>query len=150
MTAITATFSDFRFVRGRKVAQLIFEVPLEGANAALAALGGVPMPDKEVWVGIAPLNGKAVREPPRAADKPRRKFEELPLSQQAGIIANEPAFWRYAQERLRTSISGEEKAAEYIRKHCSVSSRADIRPGTIAETSWIKLRDSYEAWKVAG
>ena len=38
------TFSDFKIVRGRKVAQLVIEVPLEKANEVLAALGGVPQP----------------------------------------------------------------------------------------------------------
>ncbi len=40
MTPICATFSDFRLVKGRKVCQLVCEVPLEQADAALAALGG--------------------------------------------------------------------------------------------------------------
>ena len=38
MTAIKATFSDFKLIKGRKVAQLIFEVPIEATDAALAAL----------------------------------------------------------------------------------------------------------------
>jgi hypothetical protein len=58
MTPICATFSDFRLVKGRKVCQLVCEVPLEQADAALAALGGLPNPHAERWVGIVPLKAQ--------------------------------------------------------------------------------------------
>ena len=174
MTAIQATFSDFRLVKGRKVAQLIFEVPLEAANAALAALGGVPMPDKEVWVGIARLKEESSREPPEddiegdiAQDtislvrrtssplpesKSRRKFDDLPLPQQAGIIAKEPSFWRFVEWRQgRSPMSvAEEESAKYIRRQVGVTSRSEIRSGTNFEPRWKMLLSAYEAWKVAG
>lgn len=71
MTAISATFSDFRIVKGRKVAQLIFETPLEAADEALRMLGGLPRPDAERWVGIAPLKAKPTAAPaPVANDAP--------------------------------------------------------------------------------
>src|SRR4051812_4591789 len=54
-----ATFSDFRLVKGRKVAQLVFEVPIEQADQALAALGGLPQPATEAWVALARLETKA-------------------------------------------------------------------------------------------
>jgi hypothetical protein len=57
--AIQASFSDFRLIKGRKTAQLILEIPIEGADAALAALGGIPQPHSERWVGVARLNGVA-------------------------------------------------------------------------------------------
>ena len=36
--------------------QLIFEVPIEASNNALEVLGGIPNPEKEIWVGIARIN----------------------------------------------------------------------------------------------
>ena len=50
--AILATFSDFALVRSRKVARLIFEVPIEQAKKALDTLG-MPDPAGETWCGIA-------------------------------------------------------------------------------------------------
>jgi hypothetical protein len=54
--AFQATFSNLRIVGGRKVCQLIFEVPIEGTNQALEVLGGIPDPSKSVWVAVARLD----------------------------------------------------------------------------------------------
>jgi hypothetical protein len=55
--AIQASFADFRLIKGRKQAQIILEIPIEGADAALAALGGIPQPQSDRWVAVARLNG---------------------------------------------------------------------------------------------
>jgi hypothetical protein len=47
VAAIKATFSDFRLIKGRKQAQLVLEVPIEQADNALAALGGIPQPHSD-------------------------------------------------------------------------------------------------------
>lgn len=53
--AFSATYSDLKVVKTRKVAQFIFEVPLEAAGHALNVLGGMPLPMEERWVAIARL-----------------------------------------------------------------------------------------------
>lgn len=59
-SAILATFADWRTVKGRKVLQLIFEVPLEEQAKVLSHLGA-PMPMAHIWCGIARVarEGKA-------------------------------------------------------------------------------------------
>jgi hypothetical protein len=52
--AIHADFADFRQVKSRKVAQLIFEVPLEQLPEVMQVLGW-PRPDGNIPVGIARL-----------------------------------------------------------------------------------------------
>jgi hypothetical protein len=47
--AIQASFADFRLIKGRKQAQIILEIPIEGADAALAALGGIPQPHTRTY-----------------------------------------------------------------------------------------------------
>jgi hypothetical protein len=47
--AVKATFSDFRLIKGRKQAQLVLEIPIEEADRALAALGGIPQPQSDHW-----------------------------------------------------------------------------------------------------
>jgi hypothetical protein len=61
-SAIKATFADFKIVKTRKLAQLIFEIPIEQADSALAALGGIPRSDAERWVAIALLVQQTLRE----------------------------------------------------------------------------------------
>lgn len=53
--AFRATYSDFRLVKGRKVVQFVFEVPLEAADEAFKAVGGMPNPMAEQWFAIAKL-----------------------------------------------------------------------------------------------
>lgn len=114
MTAICASFADFKLIKGRKVCQLVCEVPLEQADAALAALGGLPNPHAERWVGIAPLTKQPQGKPtsgsapspsladaadsPAAAPKPERKWDDIPPSQQAGMRCKDPPFQKWASE----------------------------------------------------
>lgn len=54
--AFEATFTDWRLIKGRKVVQVVLEVPLELADRAYQALGGMPDPAGSVWVAVARLN----------------------------------------------------------------------------------------------
>jgi hypothetical protein len=58
---LNASFADFKIVKTRGVAQLVFEVDLAQADAALALLGGVPRPEQERWVSIAPVKADGAR-----------------------------------------------------------------------------------------
>ena len=143
--AFAATFSDFKLIKGRKVAQVVLEVPLEQADNALAALGGLPRPDAEKWVGVALMTGPPVSEP----EKPgKRRFEELPYSQQAALKCGDEAFQRYLAERFNSDPKwfDEETTAKHVRSMCRVRSRADIKPGTVAGTMWEDILYHFHAW----
>jgi hypothetical protein len=90
--AIKATFSDFKLIRTRKLCQLVLEIPIEEADNALAALGGIPQPQSDHWVAVARLNGVAKPEP---EPKEKRRWEDLKLSMQASIRCGEPAFQKF-------------------------------------------------------
>lgn len=136
MTAIRATFSDFRTVKSRKVAQLVMEVPIEDADAALRTLGGVPRPDVDRWVGIAPITEEASRRP---AEKPAtaRTWADLTYSQQAGIRCNEPTF----QEWMNSTDA--DHAAKAVRQVCGVASRAELDQDRVAGTRWRDLDAAF-------
>ena len=51
----TASFSDWRIVKGRKVVQVIFELPIEASHHAYNVLGGMPSPAESKWFAIARL-----------------------------------------------------------------------------------------------
>lgn len=142
MTAVAATFSDFALVRTRKVARLTFEVPLEQADAALAALGGVPRPDQERWCGIAPIDSSAARV---TVEEPKPKPRSL--AQRVAMVCQEPAFAKYVAEKY-PSLWGEcrEDAADFVRDWCGVASRAKITDGTEAHKLWQALYDDYRVW----
>lgn len=150
--AIKATFSDFKLIRGRKIAQLVFEVPIEGADQALETLGGVPNPAKEAWVGIARINPSKTAEKPAnealAQDnepKERRRFADLSYPQQIGIRCNDPVFAQFVKERP----DGTDDTASYVRERCGVDSRSKIIKGTEQGKRWEWIDSAFQAWKAA-
>jgi hypothetical protein len=54
--AFSATYSDWRVLKGRKVIQIVLEVPLEAAGHAYNVLGGMPKIGGEEWFAIARLD----------------------------------------------------------------------------------------------
>jgi hypothetical protein len=151
-SAFEATFSDFRIVKGRKVGQLIFELPIEAVDAALETLGGVPRPDKEAWVGIARLRQETSKEPEKvdisSPNKERRPFGSLPLSQQAALRCNDSDFWKFINQAcgVNSGINSAEGAAMFVRSYCNVVSRSEIKLETEKGDRWIDLNDKYDAW----
>jgi hypothetical protein len=149
--AFKATFSDFRLIKGRKVAQLIFELPIEGCDAALEAMGGVPQPHEERWAAIARIDLNAPETTPRRAvehyRQAMRPFSELPLPQQAALRCQDMDFRRF----LRTEKNGESvndlaSAAEFVRDYCDIGSRAELAVSDKAARDWVKLDGEYRAW----
>lgn len=56
--AFSASYSDWRLVKGRKVIQIIFEVPVEAAGHAYNVLDGMPQFGSENWFAIARMEKK--------------------------------------------------------------------------------------------
>jgi hypothetical protein len=140
--AIRGTFADFRLIKGRKVAQLVVELPIEEADAALATLGGLPQPATERWVAVARLNGSAKPE----AAKEKRRWDDLKAAMQAGIRCNEPAFWQFVQEEYNAPARDEESAAKFVRRYCGVKSRSEINLSPNSSEAWRRLESKYKAW----
>jgi len=87
--AITGTFADFKTIKTRSTAQLIIEIPIEDADRALLALGGVPQPGKEQNVAVARLQA------PEEPVKERKDWNTLGRAAQAGILCSDERFWKY-------------------------------------------------------
>ncbi len=152
---IKATFSEWRMVKGRKVLQIVCEVPLEAQETVLRALG-TPGVETDNWVAIARLNLSAgPTEPVQIAhdnddaEEPHRP--PMSLAQSAGFLCGTPTFQQFILE------SGDgwdhrptkEEAAEWLRSVCGVPSRADIKPeNPVAAERFRKIRADYNAWTV--
>jgi hypothetical protein len=134
--AFSATYSDFKLVKTRKVAQLVFEVPLEAVDAALSVVGGMPDPGAERWFGIAPLKEEAAKAP-----KEKKHWRDMPAAQQAAIRCNEPIFRAFLSTKGYDAANNEE-AAEAVRDWFGVKSRTEIAP-----EAWRELDGEYLAWK---
>lgn len=143
--AFRATYSDFRLIKGRKVVQFVFEVPIEESNKAFQALGGMPDPGSSVWCAVArlvnPTEETSHKSPPSPEPAMRKKsWHEMEPSQQAGVLCADASFMKFLK------VEYEESAASVVRRHCRVTSRSDIKAGTAAAKIWKDLVYDYRAW----
>ena len=81
----------------------------------------------------------------------RRKFDDLPLPQQAGILCNEPQFQMFVASRLALP-DGEHQvtsgaAAEFLRQWCRINSRASLAYTPDAARRFATLRTEFDAWR---
>lgn len=143
--AIQGSYADLRFVKGRKVCQIVIEIPIE-AGDQFVSIFGAPNPESEIPVAIARLDRAAA---PKQIEKPRRPMGELPYAQQAALHCNDKRFQRFLYEEGLAAEPSETAAAWAVRTQCGVDSRADISSNGIAIDNWRKLVDRFDAWKVA-
>lgn len=141
MTAFRATFSDMKLVKTRQVAQLIFEVPIEEFDAAYEVLGGMPVPSKERWFGIAAIGAKKA-EPFSAV---KRGWRDIKPSQQAGILCDDAIFAAFLKEKYPDEWHEAPDAADCVRLICAVSSRTLLNEGA-PRVIWHQLDSEYQAW----
>lgn len=144
--AFKATFSDFRLVKGRKVAQIVVEVPIEEADNALKALGGIPRPDLERWVAVARLSPGAFipksealasadgegatpqKQPTPAPGETKGGWYALKPSARAALLCKEVQFQHWAAKfyGLPAPLLTSDEAADWLRDKIGVRSRADL------------------------
>lgn len=135
---LKATYSDLKTVKSRSVCQLILELPIEAMTDVVGLLGA-PVPGNEVWVAVARLMTET--EPHRGLDaleSPLRKPAKL--AQIAGILCNEGAFQKWSGN------ASTEEAAEWLRGHCNISSRAELDANEDAAAIFLSIKHDYEFW----
>lgn len=157
--AFTASFADFRLVKGRKVAQIVVEVPIEQADHALEVLGGVPRPDAERHVAVARIQippgattgaatGSAAADhphPPERSAAPGGAKRERTLPEKIGIRCADKRFQKWTAEYVGwpAAATSAEETAGAVRGWCHVKSRAEILPGTEAAKKWLDLETRF-------
>lgn len=149
-------YADFRLIKGRKVVQVVIEIPVEGSNAALEALGGVPRPDKEVWLGLVQVTKAAAvksaaamtQDEPDAVDPDKqRKWDTLKPAQQAGIMCTDPTFWDFLKSKGWSPVSSAQEAAHIMRQLLRLKTRADIQ---VDDPAWLNLKSQFEYYRSYG
>ena len=152
--AFRATYSDLKLIKGRKVVQFVFEVPIEESNKAYEVLGGMPNPAVSMWCAIARLESSArevssQKPPPTTAPiHPPAGAHDTPAQRSALLCKNE-LFHRYLEWLLDRNLKtvDEEFATIYLREWCNVESRAQILPGTASANLLGDLFDEFYRWK---
>jgi len=141
--AIRATFSDFKLIKGRRCAQLVFEVPIEEADAAVRTIGGMPQPATERWCGIALLD---IAKPTQEPAKEKRPFRELPIAQRAALLCERAAFQTFLREILGYKCEDADQAASVLRRYCDIDSRSALATDHAGAATFIELERQFEIW----
>lgn len=148
--AIEARYVNHRNVQGRKVLQVILEIPIE-ATVEFFNKFGYPDPAEEKRVALALLSNVEVdvkREILDKAGKEKRAFTDLPYSQQAALLCKDERFYEF----LSNIIGGDtfidaSNVADEFRKYLSINSRADLDDvnNTNARIEFRRIRDKFWA-----
>jgi hypothetical protein len=146
LAAIEGQLVSIKNVSTHKSACLTIHVPEEYALKVIEAFGW-PTMVAPVHVAIARM-GEPEKAAPAEVPKERRKWDELSIAQQAGIMCGEKGFQRYISEALnkRPDEVDTDAAATYVRTLCGVNSRAHIEGNETAERKFRALRISYDNW----
>lgn len=159
--ALMASYADWKLIKTRGVIQLIFELPVENADLAYRVVGGMPNASRENWFAIAKLDPTVASTPSReAAASPSsspasRQFNDMPLSQQAGMLCNDPAFQKYLAEFHSrdwndfSHLPDPVQAATFcVRRLCGgIASRRELLPDTPEAEKWAEIVGWYRAWQ---
>tara|TARA_Y100000310_G_scaffold343106_1_gene449215 strand:+ start:356 stop:805 length:450 start_codon:yes stop_codon:yes gene_type:complete len=135
--AIRGTYADLKFIKSRKVVQMVVEVPIEAGGALVEAFG-VPRPDEEVWVAVALLRSDEDDIEIKPNTFTPTPFHELPRTQQAGILCADERFQKWLGAR------SQEHAASVVKRKCGITSRRRLNDGDGAR-DWDKLVEWYRA-----
>lgn len=166
MTAFRAAFADMKLVKTRGVTQLIFEIPIEEFDAAYEVLGGMPVPAKERWFGIAAIQEphqrkeadpkSTIRTPvkpqpeldtaPAGVKREKMNWRDVQPAAQAGIRCAEPTFRVFLREAKGQPNADETEAADAVRFICGVNSRVQLGTEHAARVIWHQLDTEYQAW----
>lgn len=138
--AFAGTYSDLRFVKSRKVAQVVIEMPIEDANRFLSAFGA-PDPAREVWCAIARLNHAPSTHAPDEPEKPRRHWNDVPATTRAAMLCDQTSFLVFL------SVKTKEEAADKLRKHCGVKSRSELNTDETARMKFEMVERDFARWR---
>lgn len=160
---IQADFVKPNLVPSRKVLQLVFEVPEEAADHAMAVLGGIPQSGKNRWCAIArlatpavPADARSAPEAPQTPEEPKRATEgwseaKRKMVQRSGILRNSPTFQAYVQtgwgvlwnHERHKDADASERAAYFIRTNCGVDSCRDLDPDKLSGQRFREMDERY-------
>jgi hypothetical protein len=74
-------------------------------------------------------------------------WDALGPVKQAGMLCGDDSFLTFLRDRIDRAIADAGGAAEYVRKHCEITSRKDLASDTHAAGKWRALVADYRAWQ---
>lgn len=93
---------------------------------------------------------KEVKQSPAPVPQPLQvhPVRDNRLTKRIVMTCKDPKFWAFLRKRGIT-VLGENDASAYVKDYCGVSSRSEIRPGTVSAYEWDGLDGEFKAWDQA-
>ena len=162
---IQGTFADLKSVKTRSVVQMVVEIPIEQAEQVIKAFG-FPQPGAEIAVAVARLDPEKAKAAPAPPEKPKKRFHELPLSQQAALRCQDEQFTIFLHNKFTQAFkdallnldSGwtefrsvprdryKDIARKMVCELCAVVSRREFDTDDAGAALWVGLNNRYEQW----
>lgn len=145
---LRAAYADFRLVKTRRCIQLVFECPIEDADNALRAVGGMPDAGAERWFAIARLTNET--------KKPTETKSVNRLVQRAGILCGDEQFQTFLRTEYpdewnpHTALEHDDDQAVFVlRSLCRIESRKELATNEPAAAIFNAIDAQYESWRRA-
>lgn len=110
---------------------MIFEVPIEASSQALEVLGGIPNPEKEIWVGIARIDRKPTLLTGTGIWR---------ASSDCAMLCQDKRFQEYMQ------VPNEHLCAAAVRNKLEIASRSAIDRDQAVARKWSLMKAEYLEW----
>lgn len=146
--AITADFASLKWINGRKVLQIICEVPSERAEEVLAKLGNPTNDGIPVAIAVLEIQPDVKKDLADKAEKAKRNFEDLPYSQQAALLCKDERFYEILYNAIECRVLiDSDNVAEELRNHLDIKSRSELDDvnNTFARIEFKNLRNACRA-----
>ena len=131
------TYSDFKIIKSRNVAQIIIEIPLEQSDDFIAMFG-IPKPTSEKWVALAGLNEEVVN----------RNEKATKAIQLCGMLCKDEKFGKFLKDYKKmeeVNPKDIETIANGVRAILGIKSRTELHNANNM-IAWNRLYSEYEDW----
>lgn len=146
--ALAGSYADFKLVKTRAVAQLVIEIPIEQAEAAIKMFG-IPMAGTEIPVAIAMLV-KAPEEKTVDLSKSERGKEQYRAKdamEQAAIravlLCKDLKFQLWASKQIEPG-SDSTDVADWLRRRLGIKSRNEISMKDGVYLAFLRLETDFK------
>lgn len=141
--AIKGTYSDFKIVKTRNVAQVIIEIPIEEANDRFIKLFGLPNPQEETWVAVAKLHSERM---PEISQEQKNKVTQAVLACKDKDFGT---FLRDVKNVNEIDTGSIESISQGLKTFLGISSRKQLLDDTGAVRAFDDLYSDFKRWKNA-
>lgn len=134
------TYSDFKLVKTRSVAQIVIEIPLEKASGWVEMFG-LPTPNMEQWVAIAALRQQSIVKSDEANQAVKL----------AGMLCNSEEFGTFLRDVVNlpeVDPQRPETIADALRTILGITSRTEFHTNEEAMNAFYRVKGEYESWQM--